>query len=154
MRHEASAKIYFLLVFVKMDSKVWSDFKLDNSIPRQECAMSRIRDNDTPWDSRHAVAEVKFLWCLAKDSSDCAKIRYKVIWQKLKWKGMEKYPQTQINQGFTRKCKPLWKQKRGERTTWQKYYSSATVTNVSFLLFTVRVMEYIFNGAAHLTASP
>lgn len=48
MRHEASAKIYFLLCLCEMDSKVWSDFKPDNSIPWQECAMSRIMDNDTP----------------------------------------------------------------------------------------------------------
>ena len=48
MRHEAAAKTFFSSVFVKMDSKVWSDFKPDNSIPWQECAMSRIMDNDTP----------------------------------------------------------------------------------------------------------
>lgn len=48
MRHEASAKIYFLLCLCEMDSKVWSDFKPDNSILWQECAMSRIMDNDTP----------------------------------------------------------------------------------------------------------
>lgn len=48
MRHEASAKTFFSSVFVKMDSKVRSDFESDNSIPRQECAMSGIMDNDTP----------------------------------------------------------------------------------------------------------
>ena len=48
MRHEASAKTFFSSVFVKMDSKVQSDFKPDNSILWQECAMSRIMDNDTP----------------------------------------------------------------------------------------------------------
>ncbi len=45
---KASAKIYFLLCLCKMDSKMWSDFKSDNSIPWQECAMNRIMDNDTP----------------------------------------------------------------------------------------------------------
>ena len=48
MCHEASVKTFFSSVFVKMDSKVWSDFRLDNSIQWQECAMSRIMDNDTP----------------------------------------------------------------------------------------------------------
>ena len=48
MRREASEKTFFSSVFAKMDSKVWSDFKPDNSIPWQECAMSRIMDNDTP----------------------------------------------------------------------------------------------------------
>lgn len=48
MRHEESAKTFFASVFVKMDSKVWSDFKPDNGILWQECAMSRIMDNDTP----------------------------------------------------------------------------------------------------------
>lgn len=48
MRHEASAKTFLASAFVKMDSKVRSDFKPDNSILWQECAMSRIVDNDTP----------------------------------------------------------------------------------------------------------
>lgn len=39
---------------------------------------------------------------------------------------MEKHPQTQINQGLTRDCKPLRKRKRGEKTIGLKYYSSAT----------------------------
>lgn len=57
MRHEASAKIYFLLCLCKMDSKMWSDFKSDNSIPWQECAMNRIMDNDT-LDCQHFFRQI------------------------------------------------------------------------------------------------